>query len=109
MTLKQFKNLLLTITDDVFHYEAFGVKDNFIVWAEEAESGSLFADDKKISQTMTGSVDLYSRNEYSPMVKQIQNLFNDNHIPFRLNSIQFKKDTDLVHWEWIWEVENWQG
>lgn len=108
MTLKQFKNLLLTLTKNVFHYEAFGVTDNYIVWAEENETKATYADDKKIMQSLTGTVDLFSTDEYSPLVKQIQDLFNDNYISWRLNSIQYEKETGLTHWEWVWEVENWQ-
>jgi len=107
MNLKQFRDLLLTLTDDVFHYEAWDVSDNYIVWAEEMEKGSSYADDKKVNQTLTGTVDFYTSNEYSPMVTQIQNLLNENGISWKLESIQYEKDPELIHYEWSWEVEQW--
>lgn len=104
MNLNIIKNALLTVTNNVGHYEALKKTDQYIVWAEDGEDGSLWADGKMQEQTITGTVDYFTKTEYDPNVVKIQAALNDAEISFRLNSIQYEEDTKYLHYEWVWSL-----
>jgi hypothetical protein len=105
MTLNDLRDLLLTITPSVFHYEASSQTGNYIVWAEDREGTSLFADNKKIQQVLQGTIDYFTKTEFDPVVDQIQEKLNTAKTAWSLNSIQHEKDTGYIHYEWVWEVD----
>ena len=45
--LKKIKEALLTVTDRVGHYEIMEQTDQYIVWAEDSEAGSVEGDNRK--------------------------------------------------------------
>lgn len=106
MNLQEFKVILLTIIPDVYHYKAFSKPDKYIVWAEDSESASLYADNKKEEQTIQGTLDYFTKQEFDPIVLTIQNTLNENEISWTLNSIQHEEDTKYAHYEWMWEVDS---
>ena len=75
----------------------------FCVWAEDGENG-FNAGNRKAEQAITGTVDYYTLREYDPAVDDIQTALNALRIPWRLNSVQYEDATNLIHWEWTWEV-----
>lgn len=104
MTLDDLKNALLTVTDNVGHYEAFEKTDQFIVWAEDGEAGSGHADNHKTTQVLTGTIDYFTKTENDPNFAAIQAALNSLDIGWRLNSIQYEDDTKYIHYEWVWEM-----
>jgi len=105
MTFDNVKNALLSVSSNVYHLTAISNPPlSYIVWAEDTESGSLHGDGKKISQTMQGTVDLYSKIENDPLIDLIQKAFNDYGVGFKLNSNQYEPDTKLIHTEWVWAI-----
>ena len=50
---KKIKEALLSVTDNVGHYEAIHKTDKYIVWAEDSEGSSVEGDDRKINQRLT--------------------------------------------------------
>lgn len=104
MNLSTIKNALLTVTNNVGHYEALKKTDQYIVWAEDGEADSLWADGRMQEQTITGTVDYFTKMEYDPNVVKIQAALNDAEISFRLNSIQYEEDTKYLHYEWVWSL-----
>lgn len=105
MTLQTIKNLLLTVTDNVYHYYAWEQPDKYIVWAEDSEGNSLHADNKKQVQGIQGTIDYFTKDESDSNVDKIQKAMNDSEISWRLNSIQYEERTDYIHYEWVFEVE----
>ncbi len=105
MTLQAIKNLLLTVTDNVYHYHAWEQPDKYIVWAEDSEGNSLHADNQKQVQVIQGTIDYFTKDEGDINVELIQKAMNDNEISCRLNSIQYEEGTDYIHYEWVFEVE----
>lgn len=105
MTLQELRDLLLTIGPPVFHYSAAGQTGNYIVWAEDSEGDSVHADNKKTEQVLQGTIDYFTKAEFDPVVKQIQDKLNEAEISWRLNSIQHERDTGYIHYEWVFEVE----
>ena len=49
-------------------------------------------------------MDYYTPQEYDPAVDNIQAALNSLRIPWRLNSVQYEDETNLIHYEWTWEV-----
>lgn len=106
MKLVEIGDLLLTVTPNVFHFEAFNTPDSYIVWAEDGQSDSEYADDYMDTQIIEGTIDYFTKTEFDPIVNEIQSKLNSADISWRLSSIQHEEETSYIHYEWIWEVES---
>lgn len=102
--IRQIEEILLTITDKVYHYEAMDSPDQYIVWAEEMEGSSVEGDDRKINQSIQGTIDYFTKSDWDENVEKIQKALKENCISFYLNSVQIEEDTGYQHYEWVWEV-----
>ncbi len=109
MTLNSIPTALLTVTSNVFHYEAKQKPDKYIVWAEDGTAGSFHTDNKVKSQVITGTIDYFTKAEYDPNVDDIQTALNGINLAWKLNSIQHEDDTGYIHYEWTFEVIKWLG
>ena len=110
MTLQGLKALLLTIGPPVFHYFTTGQDGNYILWAEDGEGDSVYADDEKTEQALTGTVDYFTKTEFDPIVNQIQDTLNDAEgLAWSLNSVQHETDTKYIHYEWTFEIDGIEG
>lgn len=89
----------------VYHYFADAQSgDPYCVWAEESEGSSLEADDRKQHHSISGSIDLYTRTEFDPLIDLIPEALNDAKIGFYLNSVQYEDATRYIHYEWVFNV-----
>lgn len=105
MTLNDVKNVFLgVLPKKVFHYKATGQTSNYIVWQEDGADSIQSADDKVILRAITGSVDYFTKTEYDPIVKQLEQAMNESDMSWYLESIQYEEDTGYIHYEWNWEV-----
>jgi len=104
MLLSDVKTALLTVTSKVHHYDATGATGNYIVWAEDGQADSVWADGKMQNQTITGTIDYYTKTEYDTNFNAIQEALKEKGISYRLNSIQYEIDTKYIHTEWVFEV-----
>lgn len=102
--LDMIRDALLTVTDNVSHYEAFKKTDRYIVWAEDG-AHSQYGDGGMVEQVITGTIDLFTKQENDPYFDAIQSALNSIDIAWSLNSIQYEDGTGYVHYEWAWEVE----
>lgn len=107
MSLDAVKNALLTVGVPVSHYLAHKKPDQYIVWAEDNEADSVWADGKKQAQSIEGAIDYFTKTESDPNVQKIQNALNNGDISWRLNSVQHEKDTGFIHYEWVFSVSGW--
>ncbi|NLU52378.1 MAG: hypothetical protein GXX10_05900 [Clostridiaceae bacterium] len=107
MTLQRLKDLLLTITPSVFHYEPpDGQTGSYLVWAEDGESDAVHADGEKVECAITGTIDYFTTTENDPVVKQIETALDSyDGLAWYMNSIQNEKDTGYIHYEWIFEID----
>jgi nucleosome binding factor SPN SPT16 subunit len=53
---------------------------------------------------MAGTIDYFTKTEFDPIVETIQEKLNSIDIAWRLNSVQYEKDTGYIHYEWAWEM-----
>lgn len=106
--LKIIPDTLKTVSDNVSHYEAFKKEDKYIVWAEDSEGESVEGDDRKINQSIQGTIDYFTKEEFDSNVDKIQEVLKDACISFYLNSVQYEdrddSGTDYIHYEWVFEV-----
>jgi len=106
MTLADVSTALLTVTSRVYRYTAIAAPTfPYIVYADEMESGSLSGDGRKIGRILEGSIDLYAKQPDHAFINAIEKALNDAGICFRLNSIQYERDTKVIHHEWVWNID----
>lgn len=103
--LKKIPCALLTVTENVGHFEAFKKKDQYIVWAEDGQGDAVWADNMMQQQTITGTIDYFTKIENDENMERIQEALNDAEICFKLNSVQYEGETGYIHYEWVWEIE----
>ena len=103
MRFENLKAALVSVGVPVSHYEARKQKDQYIVWAEDSQSGGLWADNGMTHQVIQGTVDYFTKMEYDQNVEKIQAAMS-NVVSWRLNSVQYEEDKDYIHWEWVWEA-----
>jgi hypothetical protein len=105
MKLEEVRDVFLSVLPEAtFHYEARSKSDKYIVWAEDSPGDTVFADDELDERAIEGTVDYYTKTEYDPTVKQIENAMDNSEMSWRLSSIQHEEDTGYIHYEWIWQV-----
>ena len=112
--LQKISQALVTAltTDDepvcnVYHYWRPKMTAPFVVWAEDGEANSFDADDRKREQVLTGYVDFFTRTEFDQIADTIQDaLYGLQSEPFtwRLESVQYEDETNLIHYQWTWEA-----
>ena len=106
--IKIIPEILLEITENVGHYDVIHKTDKYIVWAEDSEGSSLEADNYKTEQSIQGTIDYFTKQEYDENVDKIQSALVANRISFYLNSVQYESPDEgyagYIHYEWVWEV-----
>lgn len=104
-TLKTIYEALCGIQGaNVFHYEKpAAVKAPYIVWAEDGEGESFHTNNHKAEQVISGSVDLYTLEEFDDLVDDIQEAL-DEVCAWRLDAVQYEDETKLIHYSWNFEV-----
>ncbi|HHY28088.1 MAG TPA: hypothetical protein GX523_15335 [Desulfitobacterium dehalogenans] len=101
--LDNIRDALLTVTENVGHYEAFKKTDQYIVWAEDG-GYSGHGDNRSTTKVVTGTIDYFTKNEGDPNVEAIQNALDSIDIAWSMNSIQYEDKTGFLHYEWVFEV-----
>lgn len=109
MTLPDLRDLLLTVMDEVYHFEATEQTDKYIVWAEEGQSNSDHADNQMINQEIEGTIDYFTKDEFDTNVSLIQQKLDSADLTWELNSIQHEEETGYIHYEWLFRMVNPYG
>lgn len=102
--LKQFGLAFEELTDHCFHYWRPVKNVPCIIWAESGEENSFHSNNKKSEQRIIGTVDLFTRNEFDALADRVQDTLEKLGVTWRLGSVQYEEDTNLIHMEWEWGV-----
>lgn len=109
--ITKVKDALLTIEVDGSPFTNIGhfvapdaVNPPYIVWMEVTESDQLRTDNYKAGQTIEGSIDLFTKDEFDELFDKIQAALVAAQIDFRLESVNYEDETELIHYEWSWYV-----
>lgn len=93
----------VAVTDAVSHCQRLK-SDRYFVWQEDGQT-SLMANGKHTEKAITGTTDLFTKQEFDPWKQEFENALDlDDCICWRLKSVQFEEDTGFYHYEWAWEV-----
>lgn len=90
------------VTDSVRHGQRLQ-SDRYFVWQEDG-AGDLEAGNRHAEHAVTGTTDLYTKQEFDPWAPALGASFDEAGIAWYLNSIQFEEETGFWHYEWVWEV-----
>lgn len=90
------------VTDQVSHIERMQ-SDRYFVWQEDGRN-DLVADGGHTERVVTGSTDLFTRQEFDPWVKAFETALDALGIAWSFSSFQKETDTGFLHYEWNWEV-----
>lgn len=99
--ISKVKGALLTVSQNVGHYEALKKVCPYIVYAEDGAIG-LRVDNQTQAQATTGTVDLFTKTESDPLKDRMQTALNGAGISWYLNTVQYEPDTGIIHYEWVW-------
>lgn len=102
MTLLELRDLLLTITCEVYHYHAHKQTDSYIVWAEYG-TNILNADSEVREKAFKVQVDLFTKTEFDSKVEEIGALLDRDNISYSYD-VDYEKDTEYIHHIWDCEV-----
>lgn len=97
--------LVSALGSNVYHYWRPRLIPPYCVWAEDGED-AFYSENKKTEQGITGYVDYYTLTEYDPAVDSIQQALNSigGAFAWRLDSVQYEEDTNLIHHQWVWSA-----
>lgn len=105
-TLKQLYEPFLVLALQncrVSHYRRAS-KPPFVVWAEDGEDNSFHSGNHKSEQQLTGVVDFYTLKEFDTLADDIQDILNNEPVGWRLDSVQYEDEANLIHYQWRWWV-----
>ena len=104
--IEKIQNALVSVEDlKVYHYWRPRLKAPFCVWQEDGEGDSLHTDNHKSEQVISGTIDYFTLKEYDDTVDKIQYALNNLECcGWRLNSVQYEEETNLIHYEWTFEI-----
>jgi len=90
------------VTNSVSHYVRL-TSNRYFVWQENG-ANDITADNTHTEKVMTGSTDLFTKQEFDPWIDAFSAALDSNGISWKLNSVQYEPDTEFIHYEWTWQV-----
>lgn len=92
----------LAVTDAVSHARCLK-SERYFVWQEDG-TNDLAADGGHAERAVTGTTDLFTRQERDPWVEELGQALSEYGVAWSLNSVQYEEETGFFHYEWVWEV-----
>lgn len=102
--LRQIGEAFAAVTENACHYFRPVTAFPALIWAEDGEADSFNADNHKACQNITGTVDLFTKTEFDPLLDDVQAALEGLGVAWRLESVQYEDETNAIHYEWAWEV-----
>lgn len=102
--LKKLNNGFAALSVPFSHYWRPRKEPPFGTWAERGEGDSFHANNQKVEQAIAGTADYFTKVEFDPVADEVQAMLQANTASWRLESVQYEEDTELIHFEWTWEV-----
>ena len=96
MTLQEFRNLLLTITDKVYHFEAFKeALGQYIVW-QEIGGSALHGSGQRQEKVKRIQVELYTENEFESLLDELMEALESADVAFEEPVTTYDADTKCI-------------
>lgn len=77
--------------------------DRYFVWREDG-ANDLVGDGVHAEGAVTGSTDLFTREEFDPWAEALGESLSSFGIAWSLRDVQFEEETGFYHYTWDWEV-----
>lgn len=90
------------VTKQVSHFSRRN-SSRYFVWAEESWN-ALGSDNLHRERAMTGHTDLFTKKEFDPWARDLEDSFDAYGISWSLRDVQHEEDTGFYHYTWDWEV-----
>lgn len=82
MSLQDFKRILETVLEEVYHFEAWQeTGEEYIIW-QETGSRSFYASNVRSETVRRIQVELYTEKEYSETLEKLLKVLEDNEVAF---------------------------
>ena len=91
MNLRDFVNVLLSVTDKVYQDEAYEEPEEYIVWTLVSDK-SMRADGTATESAMRINVRIFTAKAFSSLPAKLKAMFNDNDIAYEDMQYQFYKN-----------------
>lgn len=91
------------VIPSVFHYFRAQQEPPYAIWQEDG-ADLFYANNQQAEYKVSGTTDYFTQREYDPMVDQIQDMLTAHGFAWAVSSIQYEPETNLIHYEWKWEV-----
>lgn len=102
--LQQIGAAFALVTDNCYHYWR-PVKDvPCLIWAETGEENSFHANNRKEEQNIAGTVDLFTKTEFDPLVDDVQEALENLGVTWTLSAVLYEDETKMIHYTWDWGV-----
>ena len=103
-SLEIIKGALRGLTPNVWRYHAPDMaKPPYLVWAEDG-ANDFSADGRHCERAWQGTIDLYTLNEADGLADAVEDALDKTRAAWYLNSVQYEEETELIHYEWVFEV-----
>lgn len=88
---------------DIYHYKhpGKGLK-KYVIWQEDGSGTDMWTDNHMREQQLHGTIDLYTLEEYDPLVDEVQEAMNIIMAGWSLQAVDYEDETNLIHYEWEW-------
>lgn len=112
MSLLALRDALVGTGIPTYHFTAGEDDPKYIVWLEEgershfrtAETHSMWADNQLAEQAISGMINYVTDEEYDSNVDLIQNVFRDIGLSYSLSSIEYNRQLQRIHYQWMFEM-----
>jgi hypothetical protein len=97
MTLQEFSKVLLSVTDKVYHLEAWNESDEYIVW-QEIQNRSSHGDNGRFATVKRVQVDLFTQKEFSELLDKLLETLEENDVAFDDPVPDYDSDTKVMRY-----------
>lgn len=110
MKVHDIRDLLKTVIEHVYHYEAPAkIPDKYAVWGETGVSMRMNSDNGTEYAAVSGEIIYYTKTEYDKNADQIVNVFEKSGIVCTLESIGYDYELCQIVYTYKFEVSCGKG
>lgn len=110
MSVLDVRDTLLSVLDDVYHFEApAGKPERYAVWGETGVDMRVNADNKTRYAAVSGEILFYTAYEYDTKADEIANAFAGKGIVCNLTAIGYDYEMAYTVYTYVFEVTCGEG
>ena len=91
--LVEFAALLRGVCENVSHYDSVSEVCPHIIFFETGRN-YYYTDNIASRKSWKVDVHFFTHDEYDPIIERLEDMFNDNNIPFDMESVMYGRDKD---------------